>query len=78
MDRPLIYRDSYVVSQNLPYEMIEIRASGSHVSGGVLGKGRRVWMQQDSQGSIHRHAAFAYVEDIGIISLNPHLLSRLH
>ena len=77
MDRPLIYGDSYVVNRNMPYEMIEALPSGAHLGGGVLGKGKRVWMQHQSQETTYYHAVSVYVEDIGIISLNPHCLSRL-
>ena len=65
------------MNQNMPYEMIELLPSGANLSGGVLGKGKRVWVQRGSQGATYRHAVSAYVEDIGIISINPHCLSRL-
>ena len=77
MDRPLIYQDSYVVNRNLPYEVIEVLPTGEHRGGGVLGKGQRVWMQPDPQAPNTLRAVSVYAEDIGIISLNPHCLSRL-
>lgn len=77
MDRPLVYRDSYVVNQNMPYEVIELLPSGEYLSGGVLGKGQRVWMQHEPQATTHCHAVSVYAEDIGIINLDPHCLSRL-
>jgi len=76
MDRPLVYRDSYVLNRNMPYEMIELLPSGAHLSGGVLGKGKRVWMQHQSQGPTYHHAVSVYVEDIGIVSLNLHCRPR--
>ena len=77
MDRPLVYRDSYVVNRNLPYEMIELLPAGEYLGGGVLGKGERVWMQHEPQATAYRHAVSVYAENIGIINLNPHCLSRL-
>jgi hypothetical protein len=77
MDRPLAYGDSYIVNRNMPYEMIELLPSGSHLSGGVLGKGRRVWMKHESRGTDYSRAVSVYVEDIGIISLSPRCLSPL-
>ena len=76
MDRPLLYEDGYVVNRNMPYEMVELLPSGAYLSGGVLGKGKRVWMQHEFQGT-YRHAVSVYAEDIGIVSLNPRCLSRL-
>jgi hypothetical protein len=77
MDRPSVYRNSYVVSRNLPYEMVELLPSGEYLGGGVLGKGHRVWMQQEPQAPNCRHAVSVYAEDIGIINLNPDCPSRL-
>jgi hypothetical protein len=77
MDRPFLYGDSYIANQNMPYEMIEVLPSGSCRSGGVLGKGKRVWMRHESQATGYRHDVSVYVEDIGIIVLNPQCLSRL-
>jgi hypothetical protein len=77
MDRPLVYEDGYVVNRNMPYEMIELLPSGAHLSGGVLAKGKRVWMQHESQGPNYCHAVSVYAEDIGIVSLDPYSLSRL-
>ena len=56
MDRPLAYRDSYVVNRNFPYEMVELLPSGEYLGGGVLGKGQRVWMQHEPQAATYRHA----------------------
>ena len=77
MDRPLAYRASYVVNRNFPYEMVELLPSGEYRGGGVLGKGQRVWMQHEPRAATYRHAVAVYAEDIGIINLNPHCLSRL-
>jgi hypothetical protein len=77
MDRPLIYRDTYVVNQNFPYEIVERLPAGEHLGGGVLGKGQRVWMQHEPQVTAYRRAVSVYAENIGIISLNPRCLSPL-
>lgn len=77
MDRPLVFGDSYIVNRNMPYEMIELSPFGSYLSGGVLGKGKKVWMQHESQEATYCHAVSVYVEDIGIIRVDPHCLSRL-
>ncbi len=65
-----------MVNRNMPYEMVEVSPFGSYLSGGVLGKGKKVWMQRKPQGTTDCHAVSVYVEDIGIISLDPHCLSR--
>lgn len=77
MDRPLVYRDSYVVNRNFPYEMTELLPCGEYLGGGVLEKGRRVWMQPELDAMTHCHAVSVYAEDLGIIHLNRHCLSRL-
>lgn len=70
MNRPLEFRESYVVIRNLPYEM---PANGS---GGVLSKGRCVWMQPSPRQAPARDVP-VYAEDLGIIWLDPRHLSRL-
>ena len=77
MDRPLVYQDSYVVTRNFPYEVIELLPSGEYLGGGVLGKGQRVWIQHEPQATTYRRAVSVHAEDIGIISLNPCCLLRL-
>ncbi len=77
MDRPLVYQDRYVVNRNLPYEMVERMPSGDYLGGGVLGKGQRVWMRHETHPDVRGHAVSVYAEDIGLINLNRHCLSRL-
>ena len=77
MDRPLVYRDSYVVNRNLPYEMVERLPSGDYLGGGVLGKGQRVWMRHEPLTGTRCHAVSVFAEDIGLINLNPCCLSRV-
>ena len=77
MVRPSQYRESYVLNRNMPYETVESLASGAYLNGGVLGKGKQVWMQHESQETTCGHAVSVYAEDIGIINLDPHCLSRL-
>ncbi len=77
MDRPLGYQDGYVVNRNMPYEMVELLPCGECLSGGVLGKGQRVWMQHDPQDPAICHAVSVYAENLGIIKLDLHCISRL-
>ena len=77
MDRPVTYRDSYVVNRNLPYEIVELLPAGEYLGGGVLRKGQRVWMRYEPQATTCHRAVSVYAEDIGVISLNPHCLSRV-
>ena len=77
MERPSLYEDSYVVKRNLAYEVIEQLPTGEHRGGGVLGAGHRVWMQHEPQATTSCHSISVYAEDIGIVNLNRHCLSRL-
>jgi len=77
MERPSLYQDSYVVNRNLAYEVIELLPSGEYRGGGVLGTGHRVWMQHEPQSMTSCHSVSVYAEDIGIVNLNRHCLSRL-
>lgn len=70
MNRPLEFRESYVVIRNLPYEM-----HGPNASGGVLSKGCCVWMQPSPRKAPARDVP-VYAEDLGIIWLDPRHLSR--
>ncbi len=77
MVKPEEFERSYVVNQNLPYEMIETRASGDQQSGGVLGKGQRVWMRKPLEICVSHGGVLVYVEDLGVICLDPRRLSHL-
>lgn len=75
MNRPNQYREVYVVSRNLPYQMIEKLPTGFCASGGVLGKGQRVWMKKHPSKLTSQKDVTAYAEEVGIIQLDPRLLS---
>ncbi len=78
MTKPVQYREVYVVSRNLPYQMIESLPTGRCSSGGVLGKGRKVWMKKHPSELQSARDVKAYAEEIGIILLDPRLLSPLN
>lgn len=77
MERPSVYEDTYVVNRNLAYEVVELLLTGEYLGGGVLGTGHRVWMQHEPQATTSCHTVSVYAEDIGIVNLNRHCLSRL-
>jgi hypothetical protein len=72
MTRPNEFREVYVAIQNIPY----LRESPQDLAGGgVLAKGQLVWIQTMFDAEERPNSISGFVDDIGIISLDPRCLA---
>ena len=72
MTKPNEFREVYLAIQNIPY----LRESPQDLaSGGVLAKGQLVWVQTTDDAEERPNSISAFVDDIGIISLDPRWLA---
>lgn len=72
MLRPAIFQRPYVAFRHIPY----LRGGQSETescpgSGGVLGRGQTVWTQKAYDPRNTPPQALAFVEEIGVVSLDP-------
>ena len=72
MARPHEFREVYIATRNLPYLRIY---PPDCASGGVLAKGQLVWVQTGFDAEDRPVSISAFVDDIGIVSLDPQLLA---
>jgi hypothetical protein len=73
MNRPHDYDEVRVTVRNLTYQCEDEHFNGMHTTGGVLSKGQTVWIRK-SPGLTH--AISAYVEGIGLVTIDPRFLVR--
>jgi hypothetical protein len=72
MRKPNKFREACVVVQDLPY----LRESPQNLaSGGVLAKGQLVWVQTMFHAEERSNSISAFVDDVGIISLDARWLA---
>ena len=72
MTKPNEFREVYLAIQNIPY----LRESHQDLaSGGVLARGQLVWVQTTNDAEERSNSISAFVDDIGIISLDPRWLA---
>ena len=72
MLRPASFMQPYVAFSNIPYLCGEQSVREfSPGSGGVLGRGQTVWTQEAYNSRTVPVVAIAFVDEIGIISLDP-------
>ncbi len=78
MNKPRGYEEICVTVRNIPYQCEEEQHRGRSMTGGVLGKGRTVWVQsfRETKNSSFSAYVSAYVEGIGMVSVDPHYLIR--
>ena len=76
MTKPKDYEETCMIVRNIPYQCEDHRYKGRSMTGGVLGKGRIVWVQSLLETKERPISITAYVEDIGIVSIDPHYLVR--
>lgn len=77
MKKPTGYEETCMTVRNIPYQLADERYKGMSMTGGVLGKGRTVWVQSLDKTRKGPIRITAYVEDIGIVSVDPHYLARV-
>jgi hypothetical protein len=75
LNKPEDYKETCVISRNIPYQFEDELFKGKSMAGGVLGKGRIVWVQSFLE-TKKRSAVSAYAEGIGIVSVDPRYLVR--
>ena len=78
MTKPDQFQEAYVSTRDLPYEMSEGPESSTYTNGGVLGRGKIVWMERPSVEHARSQEVAVFAEDLGIIFLNPRLLTRIY
>jgi hypothetical protein len=71
MLRPKMFTKPYVAFRHIPYICGPDVLSQAPASGGVLAKGQTVWTKEVFVPKQCPQMATAFVEDIGIVSLNP-------
>jgi len=76
MNRPPQFQAPSLATQNIPYLLAAEPASPITHDGGVLRKGRLVWTCEVYGSKERPHAVTAFVDDLGLISLDPHSLMR--
>ena len=72
MTRPNEFREVYIAIQNIPYLR---EYPQDFASGGVLAKGQLVWVQTMFDAEERQNSISAFVDDIGIISLDTRWLA---
>ena len=72
MTKPNDFREVYVAIQNIPYFCESLH---DLAGGGVLTKGQLVWIQTMFDAEERPNSISAFVDDIGIISLDPRCLA---
>jgi hypothetical protein len=72
MDKPQNYKETCKVVRNLPYQAEE----GSYAGGGVINRGRIVWIQQRLGEKASEPLIRAFADGIGLISLDRRFLVR--
>ena len=72
--KPHEYGNCYVLTEDVHYETVDLAQKGSQASTGTLSVGRVVWIERDSSGA--NHPVRAYVEGIGIVSIDSRSLKK--
>ena len=74
MFRPETFQQPYVALRNIPYVYGDSSSGQESPSGGVLGAGQTVWTKEFKLKK--SCSATAFVEGVGIVSLDPRWLVR--
>jgi hypothetical protein len=74
MVRPEAFQQPYIALQNVPYLCGDDPSKAG--SGGVLSRGKTVWARQSDASQSAAGSITAYVEGVGLISVNPRALVR--
>jgi len=76
MSIPEPFRQPYLAIQNIPYHCEDASTKISHASGGVLRRGQAVWTEESYRPGHPVRSVRAFVETIGVVSLDPRWLVR--
>jgi hypothetical protein len=78
MSRPQNYGENCVIVRNIPYQFEDELCEGT-MPGGVLGKGREVWVRDFTatrKRPVSANSVSAYVDGIGMVTVDPRCLVR--
>lgn len=75
MLRPKAFQQRSIASRNIPY-LCGAPDERDPAHGGVLHRGQAVWTKPDAVLNRNVRWEAAYVEGVGVISINPHWLKR--
>jgi hypothetical protein len=78
MSKPQNYDENCVIVRNIPYQLEDELYEGP-MPGGVLGKGREVWVRDftaTKKRPVSVNSVSAYVEGIGMVTVDPRCLVR--
>ena len=67
--KPNEYRESYTVTQDIPFSLQEGQTQGTHSSTGVLEIGRVVWIREHAEENTLEPQTVVYAEGVGLMSL---------
>ena len=73
--KPHEYRHSCTINHDVPYE-VSGNQKGTHSSTGMLHVGRVVWVREALPIEPSEPCVSAYVEGVGVISVDPHSLHQ--
>jgi hypothetical protein len=76
MIKPETFEQPYVAFGHVPYQCGDDVKDFSPPGGGVLPRGQLVWTTQSYTPRECPRSVTAFVEDIGIVSVDPHWLVR--
>ena len=72
--RPEDYRETYVITRDVPYTVAQGQAEGTHPSSGTLHVGRVIWIQRKLVDSKNETTVSAFADGVGIIDIDPKCL----
>lgn len=75
--KPAEYRHSCTVSKQIPYHVVDTSTKGTQPGVGVLAAGRVVWLNQELTSASGTASVQAFVDGVGVISVDPSSLSAV-
>jgi hypothetical protein len=76
MNRPPRFQSQCLTTQNTPYMFAAELVPAITYDGGVLGKGQLIWTCEVDGAKERPHLVTAFVDDLGLIWLDPRSLMR--
>ena len=76
MQKPAEYRHCSILVKELPYSVIQDFPKGPQPAAGVLHIGRVLWLDHDLVEAHGKSQVQAYAEGIGLIAVDPSVLSH--
>lgn len=76
MLKPHVFQQPCVATRNLPYINLDGPLNAGFSNGGVIGTGQVVWLEESTARKIGSTAANAFVEGIGVVSIDARWLTK--